>query len=411
MSELLPRLRRDLDVMRSPLPDAPGVLLRDPMGYTETMLVIAPPWDRLLMFLDGFHTELDARAALTRLQGGRLAASEDVREFVDTLEKAGFLETERLATLKRRRQEAFRSSLVRVPSHAGTAYPAERAELETFFDAFLGDGIPDASGRTPRAIAAPHVAPDGGRASYGAAYQLDGARDGNELDIIVLGTSHYGEPEHIGVTRKPFRSPLGEVPVAIELVERLLERGGDAVIDEDYSHVPEHSIEFQVIFLQHRLRRPFRIVPILVGAFADSLITGKRPEALDSNRRCFDALSELADANPNLFWVLGVDMAHVGRRYGGSMPVRAGEGEMVEVAEKDRERLAMVCDGDAEGFFDLVSRGGDELNWCGYSPLYAFLHAVAPVLGLEGSLRHYEQWNIDAGSVVTFGAIHFHETE
>ena len=35
MTNLLPRLRRDIDVMPSPIPDQPGLLMRDPFLYTD----------------------------------------------------------------------------------------------------------------------------------------------------------------------------------------------------------------------------------------------------------------------------------------------------------------------------------------------------------------------------------------
>ena len=46
----------------------------------------------------------------------------------------------------------------------------------------------------------------------------------------------------------------------------------------------------------------------------------------------------------------------------------------------------------------------DDLKWCGSSPLYTFLRAVP---GAKGTLRGYEQWNIDEQSVVSFAALSF----
>jgi hypothetical protein len=42
--------------------------------------------------------------------------------------------------------------------------------------------------------------------------------------------------------------------------------------------------------------------------------------------------------------------------------------------------------------------------WCGSSPLYTFLK-VRP--GARGSVERYEQWNIDAESVVSFAGMSF----
>jgi hypothetical protein len=399
----LPKLRLDIDVMPSPIEGRPGLLLRDPRGYSDAILVVPPPWDFVLQLLDGEHDELDAQALLTRLAGGEIAPREALREFVQVLGEAGFLQTEEFRALKEERHEAFRRSTVREPAHAGSAYPDSEEELlESFSERMAAS---EEAGRIPRAIAAPHVSPGGGIASYRAAYDL--SPDGEEPTFVILGTSHYGMPERFGMTRKPFRTPLGTVDVATDLHDFLVERAGDAILEEDYCHASEHSIEFQALFLRYRLQRPFRILPILCGPFADSLMTGRLPEAIESTRRFFDALSELASERPDLVFVLGVDMAHIGRRYGHEVAVRANEGLMVEVAEADRARLEKICEGDAEGFFELVHPGGDELNWCGYSPFYTFLRAVAPVHRLKGQVRHYEQWNIDSASVVSFAAMHF----
>ncbi len=408
----LPRLRSDIDVMPSPIRERPGLLLRDPFGYTSAVFVIPPPWIAVLQCLDGEHSEIDAQAILTRLNGGVIVPAEPIREIVDVLREGGFLETEELFALKRAKHEAFRAAAVREPSHVGTAYPETEREIRERFGPRFDSGEPAAghgNGRLPRALAAPHVSPEGGFDSYRAAYALD--CDDEEPTFVVLGTSHYGAPERFGVTRKPFRTPLGTVDVDEELYQELVQGSGDAVVEDDYCHQPEHSIEFQVLFLQYRLQSrlaPLRILPILCGPFLDSLRNGRKPESLDSNRRFFDTVSEIASRRGSeLVWVLGVDMAHIGPRYGQDEPVRAGAGSMLGVAERDRARLERIAAGDAEGFFELVAPGGDELNWCGYSPFYTFLRAVAPVLGLEGDVRHYQQWNIDEESVVTFAAMHF----
>ena len=46
----------------------------------------------------------------------------------------------------------------------------------------------------------------------------------------------------------------------------------------------------------------------------------------------------------------------------------------------------------------------DDLKWCGSSPFYTFLK-TAPKS--QGELLHYEQWNIDEQSVVSFAGMGF----
>jgi hypothetical protein len=99
-------------------------------------------------------------------------------------------------------------------------------------------------------------------------------------------------------------------------------------------------------------------------------------------------------------------MAHMGRRYGDSFPAIADADEMAEVAVRDAARIERVEAGDADGFWSLVKENHDDLKWCGSAPLYTFLRS-AP--GARGSLRRYQQWNIDDQSVVSFGAMTFRE--
>ena len=44
-------------------------------------------------------------------------------------------------------------------------------------------------------------------------------------------------------------------------------------------------------------------------------------------------------AGKRLFWVLGIDMAHMGRRYGDRFEARAGAGTLAEVERRDRQRI------------------------------------------------------------------------
>src|SRR6185295_17838895 len=218
-------------------------------------------------------------------------------------------------------------------------------------------------------------------------------------------TSHYGAPERFGLTRKPFATPLGESAVDLRLVEELVEAADGAILMEDYCHSIEHSIEFQVLFLQHVYGPDIRILPILCGSYGRSIYQGGAPEDDEKVRRFLGVLGDMAASQADrLFWVLGIDMAHMGRRYGDPFAAFADEGEMDQVASRDRLRIDRVNAGDAAGFWDLVQERQDELKWCGSSPVYTFMKAVPQA---RGELNRYEQWNIDEQSVVSFAGISF----
>jgi predicted class III extradiol MEMO1 family dioxygenase len=98
-------------------------------------------------------------------------------------------------------------------------------------------------------------------------------------------------------------------------------------------------------------------------------------------------------------------MAHMGERYGDPFKATADREEMEEVAARDLARIDRMERGDAAGFWELVRANHDDLKWCGASPIYTFLRAL-PLA--RGGLLHYQQWNIDPHSVVSFAGMRFH---
>ena len=136
----------------------------------------------------------------------------------------------------------------------------------------------------------------------------------------------------------------------------LAERGGSAVEMEDYCHSFEHTVELQMVFLQHVLGPNVKVLPILCGPYAHSLYRGGQPEDHDGVKRFLDALGELRDREGDrLFWILGVDMAHMGVRYQDDFEAVAGQGLMEEVGEPRRTaHRAASTPCDAAGFWDLV---------------------------------------------------------
>jgi AmmeMemoRadiSam system protein B len=399
--------------MPSPSPEHPGLFIRDPYHFSDAMLVIPPPLVECLRCFDGDHTELDLKAALVRITGdlevGRLP-----QHLMDTLSAAGFLEDATFAAMEQARKQAFAEAPLREAAHAGSAYPDDPAEMRVRMAQWMDPGS-SASPRMPAVdgnligIAAPHVSPAGGWQSYRDAYRLIGAEHRGKT-FVILATSHYGEPETFGLTRKTFRTPLGDTPTDTPLVDWLASRGGSGVRMEDYCHSFEHTVELQVIFLQHLLGADIKILPVLVGSFARSIYRDGNPEDDDKVKTFLDALGELREREgKKLFFVLGVDMAHMGARYQDEFSATAGEGAMRAVEARDADRIARINAMDAPGFWDLVREQQDDLKWCGSSPFYTFLKTVPQA---RGELLRYEQWNIDKHSVVSFAGMAFtKETE
>ena len=409
MAQLLAPLRPELDIMPSPVPDQPGLLIRDPFHYSDATIIVPPLLAKGLVFFDGEHSDLDLKEFLTRVSGD-LRVMEAARNLIDTMTECGFLDSKEFHEMRDQKQREFAEAVVCQPAHVGTAYPSEPDALrQKLSDYGTAQGANSGASDSLVALAAPHVSPEGGFRSYAAAYRRLGPQYADKT-FVILGTSHYGQPEQFGLTRKPFVTPLGTVETDNTLVDWLAAEAPESITMEDYCHASEHSIEFQCVFLQQALgSSDFKIVPILCGPLAESLLTGKAPQANESVRRFFEALGELGEKHrKHLIWILGIDLAHIGRRYGDRLPALAEQGSMQQVRSRDEARLKHVCEGDAEAFFELVHPNQDELRWCGYSPVYTFLQSVQ---GVRGEVLKYEQWNIDQQSVVSFAGIEFVEAE
>ncbi len=125
---MLPRLRLSLDSFPSPVPDKPGLVIRDPFHYSDATLIMPAPLVACLQFFDGAHSELDLREYLVRATGD-LQVGDLEQHLIDTLSGAGFLEDETFHRLKQAAELDFASQAVREAAHAGSGYPEDPAAL------------------------------------------------------------------------------------------------------------------------------------------------------------------------------------------------------------------------------------------------------------------------------------------
>lgn len=388
--------------MPSPDSERPGLYIRDPYHYSDATLLIPPPLVQALEYFDGQQTAVDLRAELVRITG-EIQVGELEQHLFDSLNEAGFLENDRYRELKAQREKEFAAEPIREPAFAGAAYPENPVRLSNLLTSRVG---PTNGALDTVAIAAPHASPDGGWDSYRAAYRaLPSRTDAGDKTFIVLGTSHYGAPDHFGLTRKQFATPLGTARTDTRLVDELDKAAPLAIRMEDYCHAVEHSIEFQTVFLQHLYGPEVRILPILCGPFVKSIYEGGLPEENEHVARFFDALGNIAAReSQNLFWILGVDMAHMGVRYGDNLRATANIGEMLAIKERDHQRIDQINSGDIRAYWSLVQDGHDDMKWCGSSPFYTFMKVMPQA---RGELLHYQHWQIDPQSVVSFAGMRF----
>ncbi len=379
------------------------IALRDPAGFTDQIAVLPGPLLDLVSLFDGEHP-VEAIREILRRRHGEAPSVEQIAALVERLDDAGFLDSERFRARRRATDDAFRQSAVRPAAHAGGAYAGEAAALrEQIAGFFAPDRVRPTRAGTLSALIAPHIDFHRGGPTYGSAYQE--VLDRSDADLyVILGTCHAGMSDPFAVTLKPYDTPLGPVGADRDFYEALARRAGQDLLASEPAHRAEHSIEFQAVMLQSLLggRRPFTILPVLASYLHEAVWAGTEPEADPRVPRFLDALREtVAASSRRVCLVAGVDLAHVGPRFGDPDPNT--EASLAIVEREDRAMLESVVAGDARGFFDRVAADRDARRICGLSPIYSLLRVLPEA---PGRLIEYRQWP-DPEGAVTFCAVSF----
>lgn len=158
----------------------------------------------------------------------------------------------------------------RPPAVAGAYYAADPDELKRDLEFLFSRAALPATEGSVRALIVPHAGyPFSGEVAASAYAQIDPEKD--YKNIFILGSSHHYAFEGAAVySSGNFLTPLGEVPVNLELARELTSRHG-VFLSYDAAHLNEHSLEVQLPFLQYRLKKNFRIVPILLGTRSEKI--------------------------------------------------------------------------------------------------------------------------------------------
>jgi len=378
--------------------------IRDATGLSDRVVTASPRALRVLQVLDGKHNLLDIQAALVRATG-EIVFSDEIHKVLDVLDQALLLEGERFETWRAQRIESFARSRVRKPVSAGHGYPSDPKELRAFLDGVLDEaGSPkSAASASLRGLIAPHIDYARGRKTYADAFQALARAGGADL-FVILGTAHNDTAERFALTRKNFQTPLGETVTDADFVDELLRRSGRDLFRDEFAHRAEHSVELELVFLQHvcrKKKRDFRVVPILCGGFQQAMEKEVSPMELPGVARVVEALRDmLVSEKRSCVVVAGADLSHVGPRFGGSAPLTRAFLDNLAVA--DRATLAFVEKHDPDGFFDNIAREENARNVCGVAPIYVALKVLEPA---RVKKLRYEQWAAEDGSsAVTFAA-------
>jgi len=379
------------------------VHLYDPYRVGEPVQ-LSPLALEVVKRLDGTRTLRDVQAELTTLTGGTVLPLDTLEGLVTALDSALLLDSPAFA--------ARIGGPVRRPSCIG-AYDGDpvrlREQVDALFTAPGGPGLPGAPAPSPhgrlRAVLVPHMDYARGNVTYGWGFKELAERTDARLFVIVA-TSHYS-PHRYTLSRQHFETPLGVCETNAGFVDRIAAEYGPGLYDDPLAHVPEHSIELEVVILQHLFagRGPIRIVPLLCGSLADCVDEGTDPAGAEDVARMTAALcvAEAAAGEPVCYVVSG-DLAHIGPKFGDR---RKAEGPWLKESEgQDRTILAALETAKPAGYFGIIAAEGDARRICGLPPTYLTLASARPA---TGRVLHYQQFVHPRGSEsVSFAAAAFY---
>jgi AmmeMemoRadiSam system protein B len=400
-----PQLRRFLEFSRDPS-DPRFVILWDKARLSPAQFRLSVPLLAYLNWFNGQHTLAEVQSITQGPAGGQTLPLELLQDLAEKLDGALMLDGPRF----RERCREQLAGPVREPSCIG-CYEAEPAALRRqLTDLFTGPGGPglprtqQPDGRL-RAALIPHIDYQRGGKTYAWGFKEVFERTDASL-FVIIGTAHQSTHRYT-LTRQDFKSPLGIARTDQDFIDRIVTHYGDGLFDDEVAHIPEHSIELEVVLLQYLYegRRDIRIVPLLVGNFTDCVVTGSLPRFRPDIGRMIEALGKAEAETPeSVCYIISGDLAHIGREFGDPQLL---DEPFLDLSRRQDQQLCLAAeDMDVERYFRIIADEADSRRICGLPPTYTLLEAARP---RRGRLLHYDQF-VDPRRVlsVSFASVAFY---
>jgi len=385
------------------------IYLRDPEGFTDQGVAVAPHVFHLLTLFDGERTLAEMPDAFARHFGNVEVSEGQIEELVRQMDDVLLLDSDRFRQHREAVEAAFRSGPVRPAAHAGASYPEEPEALRQMVEGFFcppdGPGLPDIGSdvRPLKGLIAPHIDFNRGGPCFAWAYHALAESPPPDL-FVVLGTGHAARAPFV-MSMKDFETPLGTLHTDRTFVGRIAEHVAADPFADEAVHRSEHSIEFQAVFLKYLYPdRDVAFVPILCGSYHGMVARGESPASVPEISGFVGALRRaILEYEGRVCVIAGVDLSHVGPRFGD--PEALTDADIEDALAHDRAVLSAAEGLDPEAMYNAVSRVGDRTRICGTSSIYTMLHVIEA--GKAQVLKHDRVVDDGGQSMVSFASLAF----
>ncbi|RLF07809.1 MAG: AmmeMemoRadiSam system protein B [Thermoprotei archaeon] len=282
---------------------------------------------------------------------------------------------------------------IRKPAVSGQFYPSDpkvlRDEIEKLFLSKIGPGRLPSVASTFSGDLVGVVSPHAGYMYSGsvAAHGIFALSASGKPEVIfILGPNHHGLGDPLALSGcEAWETPLGLVPVDLEVSKKLVEKTGILSFN-DTAHMYEHSIEVQLPLLQYVFSSEFKIVPISMML--------QNPEA---SRIIGESIASLIlDKGLKAYIIASSDFSHY---------VEANIAK-----EKDDIAISRIMNLDYKGLYDVVIEY--DISMCGPGPVMALIVAAKRLGVTKGTLLRYASSGDitgDYSSVVAYASIAFYK--
>ncbi|MGB0910753.1 MAG: AmmeMemoRadiSam system protein B, partial [Nitrospirales bacterium] len=293
----------------------------------------------------------------------------------------------------------------------GKSYEGEaeklREQLDGFFSSKEGpEKKPsDHQGEKIKGILAPNYEPKEAGAIYAWAYKE--LKEAETPDVfIVVGTCHTELEHGVAVTDKDFETPLGVLSVNKPILDHFRANGGQTFFEEDIRHEQEHSIEFQLPFIQHAIgsQRSITIIPVLCSFPVVTLADAELKPLFEKIDDFLVAMKASIAATGQEVCVIGsASLAHIGLRYGDNKPPT--DFSFHRCMQTDLEMLKKVEEMKPEEFAQFILQEGDQRHIMGFSTLFLLMKLINAE---KGEVLRYDRAITDQfNSTATYASIAF----
>lgn len=400
-----PTLRRDIQPIAAVIKGRQMIAFHDPYRLTEHSIALDVNTLPILQLLDGKHDLRDIQTLLMKRQGGRIVYISEIESFIETLDKAFLLDSELYNDKMNRLRGEFTMQQIRFPVHAGKAYMAEPDQLSQFIRDIENTvsqenirTIPD----TITGVLAPHIDINTAGEVYVNTYRH---LKGKHYDLVVIfGINHHEQDGMYSMTGKNYLTPYGEIKSDRKFISSLKELVPEGTLTpDDFGHMAEHSIEFQTIFLHHYLGDSFSIVPILCGGIHEFIRHNKTLLNDERFQGMVEAVKKiLEEEKGNALLVAGVDLSHIGHKFGHQLPADV---LLPEATANDKTILSLLAQGDVEKIFQNALDNQDKYHICG---LPAILLMASLLRGNRADILHFDTYHErETQSAVNYASLIF----